>query len=57
MVAHVLTWPWSTVGHGHGLDAKRADSQTGDVLDLLLFKMNVAQCEARVHKTAAAKHG
>lgn len=57
MVAHVLTWPWSAVSRGDGLDAKRVGIQTGDVLDLLIFKMNVAQFEAGVHKPVAAKHG
>lgn len=39
------------------LDAKRANIQTKDIQDLLHFKMNVAQCLVRVHKTVAAKHG
>uniref|UniRef100_A0A8D0AN67 PiggyBac transposable element-derived protein domain-containing protein n=1 Tax=Sander lucioperca TaxID=283035 RepID=A0A8D0AN67_SANLU len=39
------------------LDAKRANIQTKDIQDLLHFKMNVAQCLVRVHKTVAAKRG
>ncbi|CAK6978071.1 piggyBac transposable element-derived protein 3-like [Scomber scombrus] len=39
------------------LDAKRANIQTKDIQDLLNFKMNVAQCLVRVHKTVAAKRG
>ncbi|ROJ25254.1 hypothetical protein DPX16_20067 [Anabarilius grahami] len=37
------------------LDAKRANLQTKDILDLLHFKMNVAQCLVSVHKPVAAK--
>ncbi|KAK9976447.1 hypothetical protein ABG768_021652 [Culter alburnus] len=39
------------------LDAKRANLQTKDTLDLLHFKMNVAQCLVSVHKPVAAKLG
>ncbi|CAK6970582.1 piggyBac transposable element-derived protein 3-like [Scomber scombrus] len=39
------------------LVAKRANIQTKDILDLLHFKMNVAQCLVRVLKTVAAKRG
>uniref|UniRef100_A0A671NB21 PiggyBac transposable element-derived protein domain-containing protein n=1 Tax=Sinocyclocheilus anshuiensis TaxID=1608454 RepID=A0A671NB21_9TELE len=39
------------------LDAKRANLQTKDTLDLLHFKMNVAQCLVSVHKPVAAKRG
>uniref|UniRef100_A0A672KBA3 PiggyBac transposable element-derived protein domain-containing protein n=1 Tax=Sinocyclocheilus grahami TaxID=75366 RepID=A0A672KBA3_SINGR len=39
------------------LDAKRANLQTKDTLDLLHFKMNVAQCLVSVHKLVAAKRG
>uniref|UniRef100_A0A3B4VA40 PiggyBac transposable element-derived protein domain-containing protein n=1 Tax=Seriola dumerili TaxID=41447 RepID=A0A3B4VA40_SERDU len=37
------------------LDAKRANIQTKDIQDLLHFKMKVAQCLVKVHKTVAAK--
>ncbi|KAL7396481.1 hypothetical protein ABVT39_006460 [Epinephelus coioides] len=39
------------------LDAKTANIQSKDIQDLLHFKMNVAQCLVRVHKTVAAKRG
>ncbi|KAM3625846.1 uncharacterized protein V6R79_018497 [Siganus canaliculatus] len=39
------------------LDAKRANIQTKDIQDLLHFKMNVAQCLVKVHKTVEAKRG
>lgn len=39
------------------LDAKRANLQTKDTLDILHFKMNVAQCLVSVHKPVAAKRG
>ncbi len=39
------------------LDAKRANLQRKDTLDLLHFKMNVAQCLVGVHKPVAAKRG
>ncbi|CAJ1087319.1 piggyBac transposable element-derived protein 3-like [Xyrichtys novacula] len=39
------------------LDVKRANIQTKDILDLLHFKINVAQYLVRVEKTVAAKRG
>ncbi|XP_041827207.1 piggyBac transposable element-derived protein 3-like [Melanotaenia boesemani] len=39
------------------LDSKRANNPTKDILDLLHFKMNVAQCLVRVQKTVASKRG
>ncbi|KAG5261731.1 hypothetical protein AALO_G00287730 [Alosa alosa] len=39
------------------LDSERAGILTRDTLDLLHFKMNVAQCLVKVNQSVAAKRG